>query len=151
MAKYCIEKMKEVTRIGAYGIALKEDCILLVDKIKGPYTGLLDLPGGGIESGEHPEDALKREFLEEVAMEFRSLEFVERHAFQLEVNKDGENFHFYHFGYLYRVSEFTEISDVLAEETFAWHPIKTLDLERLTPFACAAIGHIDAEKSRLSD
>ncbi|MBA3237691.1 MAG: NUDIX domain-containing protein [Parachlamydiaceae bacterium] len=139
MPQYFTDKLKEVTRIGAYGIALKEDSILLVDKIQGPYTGLLDLPGGGVESGEHPEDTLKREFVEEVAMEFRSMTFVERHAFQLEVNKDGENFHFYHFGYLYRVAGFTEISDALAEETFGWYPISTLDLERLTPFARAAV------------
>lgn len=139
MSNYQAEKLKEVTRIGAYGIALKDNSILLINKVKGPFTGLLDLPGGGIEAGEHPEEALKREFAEEVVMKFRSTIFVERCSFQFEVNKDGQNFYFYHYGYLYQVVGFEEIPNTLAEETFAWHPIKSLDLEKLTPFARAAI------------
>lgn len=35
--------------IGAYGILLDRGRVLLVRKLPGPYTGTLDLPGGGIE------------------------------------------------------------------------------------------------------
>lgn len=56
---------------GAYGVladALGSE-ILLIRKSRGPYTGLLDLPGGRIESGESPEDAVRREFAEETGLD----------------------------------------------------------------------------------
>ena len=56
---------------GAYGVltnALGSE-ILLIRKSRGPYTGLLDLPGGQIEPGESPEDAVRREFAEETGLD----------------------------------------------------------------------------------
>jgi len=57
--------MLKHTHIGAYGIALKNEQILLVKKQRGPYTKKWDLPGGGIEEGENSIEALIREFSEE--------------------------------------------------------------------------------------
>ena len=63
------------TRIGAYGICICDDRILVVRKAKGPYKGLYDLPGGGVEFGESPTETVAREFLEEagVAVEVKEL------------------------------------------------------------------------------
>lgn len=60
--------MKEYKQLGAYGIIIKDDNILLIKKCSGPYDGKLDLPGGTIEFGERPEVALKREIQEEVGI-----------------------------------------------------------------------------------
>ena len=60
--------MKEYKQLGAYGIIIKDDNILLIKKCGGPYDGKLDLPGGTIEFGERPEVALKREMQEEVGV-----------------------------------------------------------------------------------
>ena len=60
--------MKEYKQLGAYGIIIKDDNILLIKKCSGPYDGKLDLPGGTIEFGERPEVALKREMQEEVGI-----------------------------------------------------------------------------------
>ncbi len=38
--------MKEYKQLGAYGIVIENNKILLIKKAKGPYEGLLDLPGG---------------------------------------------------------------------------------------------------------
>ena len=65
--------MKTESHSGAYGVltnALGSE-ILLVQKSRGPYTGLLDLPGGRIEPGESPEDAVRREFAEETGLDVR--------------------------------------------------------------------------------
>ena len=61
--------MKEYKQLGAYGLIIKDNQILLIKKFGGPYDGKLDLPGGTIEFCERPEDALKRELMEEVGIE----------------------------------------------------------------------------------
>lgn len=60
--------MKEMKHLGAYGLIIKDNMVLLIKKFGGPYNGKLDLPGGTIEFGEKPEDALKRELMEEVGI-----------------------------------------------------------------------------------
>ena len=68
--------MNQVSRFGAYGILLRDSAILLTLKKSGPYKGLWDLPGGAIEFGETPEEALKRELLEESALSIIQFEFA---------------------------------------------------------------------------
>ena len=55
---------KEYRQLGAYGLLINNNKILLIKKKTGPYDGLLDLPGGTIEFNERPTEALKREFRE---------------------------------------------------------------------------------------
>jgi len=38
--------------IGVYGIIINEGKILFIKKSRGPYKGMYDLPGGGVEYGE---------------------------------------------------------------------------------------------------
>ena len=54
--------------LGIYGLVLKHNSILLVHKARGPYTGLLDLPGGKPLHGEPLDDALAREVNEETGI-----------------------------------------------------------------------------------
>ncbi len=71
------KKPREITRVGVYGVVMEEGKMLLIRQNKGPYKGMLDFPGGGIEFGESPELALRREFVEEVAMEFDSMQLID--------------------------------------------------------------------------
>ncbi len=61
-------KIKEYKQFGAYAILIKNKRILLIKKHGGTYDGKLDLPGGTIEFGERPEEALKRELKEETGI-----------------------------------------------------------------------------------
>src|SRR5579872_6810180 len=63
-------------RTGVYGVALHHEKILLIVQEEGPYKDKFDLPGGGIEWGETIEEALRREFAEEVNRGFKSMEFL---------------------------------------------------------------------------
>jgi ADP-ribose pyrophosphatase YjhB (NUDIX family) len=54
------------TRLAAYAVALSNGSILLARIAAGyPGEGKWTLPGGGVEWGEHPEEALIREVHEE--------------------------------------------------------------------------------------
>ena len=56
------------THVGAYGVIISGNKIALVRKARGGYKGKLDLPGGGIEHNELPEETLKREIMEEAGI-----------------------------------------------------------------------------------
>ena len=61
-------KIEKNTHVGAYGFIIKDEKIALIKKARGGYTGLLDIPGGGIEHDETPVEALKREIMEEAGV-----------------------------------------------------------------------------------
>ncbi|MGI8650584.1 MAG: NUDIX domain-containing protein [Rubrobacter sp.] len=54
----------------AVGAAIMENGKALVTvRARAPHKGMIDVPGGFIELGEHPVDALKREVMEELGVE----------------------------------------------------------------------------------
>ena len=77
--------MKEHKHLGAYAIIIKDNKILLIKKVTGPYDGKLDLPGGTIEFSERPEEALKRELLEEVGIEVKEYNLFDTDSMTLAV------------------------------------------------------------------
>jgi 8-oxo-dGTP diphosphatase len=55
-----------VTRVGAYAVVVADDRVLLTELAGStPAAGAWTLPGGGIDHGEAPVDAVVREVLEE--------------------------------------------------------------------------------------
>jgi len=126
--------MKKIVRYGAYGIVIKEGKILLSLKKTGPYKDFWDLPGGKIEFGETPEETLKRELLEEVAIcgnNFQLL-FVGNNIAEYKEQKGKYKFH--HLGIVYKVKEFLRLSNLICEETNSWFLLNEMP-EKLTPFA----------------
>jgi ADP-ribose pyrophosphatase YjhB (NUDIX family) len=56
-------------RLAAYGVAVQDGCVLLARAgVRSDFPGTWSLPGGGVDHGEHPEDAATREFLEETGL-----------------------------------------------------------------------------------
>lgn len=53
------------------GLIVKGKQILLTRRKYPPFEGGWDIPGGFLESGEHPEIGLKRELVEELGMDVR--------------------------------------------------------------------------------
>ena len=62
--------MEQRRRIGAYGVCQDADGRVLLARgsARGRRPGVWQLPGGGVEHGEHPADAVVREFAEETGL-----------------------------------------------------------------------------------
>ena len=60
--------------------------VLLARRAVEPFRGYWDTPGGFVEEGEHPLDALRREFLEETGLEVEPGEF---HGVWMDVYGDA--------------------------------------------------------------
>ncbi|MFI5890643.1 NUDIX hydrolase [Actinoplanes sp. NPDC051513] len=63
----------KIRRVGAYGICRDGSgrVLLARNSSASEFPGLWTLPGGGVEQGEHPDDAVVREFAEETGLEVR--------------------------------------------------------------------------------
>lgn len=132
------------THIGSYGIMIKNEKIALIKKARGGYKGKLDLPGGGIEHTELPEETLKREIMEEVGINITNYHLLDVVATNIkwEMEKDlWEDLH--HIGILYVVktneNKLKDDADGLDSDGANWYNIKELKQEDLSPFAKLAL------------
>lgn len=107
--------MKEFKQLGAYGLIIGNGKILLIKKSGGPYDGKLDLPGGTIEFCEKPEEALKRELLEEVGIETLEYELFDADSVAFEWQfKEDILVKVHHTGIFYKVLNYkNEIKKVV--------------------------------------
>ena len=60
----------------ACALVVDGDRLLLVRRAGEPFRGYWDLPGGFLEEGEHPLEALRRELLEETGLEVEPVTMV---------------------------------------------------------------------------
>ncbi len=57
-------------------VCIRDGKVLLARHTYGPGKGLLIIPGGYLENGELPQDAVKREFIEEVNVKIEPTEII---------------------------------------------------------------------------
>lgn len=135
-------KKDQISRLGAYGILVHDSKILLTRKKSGPYKGLWDLPGGAIEFGETPEEALKRELLEESALSIARFEFAITSTAVGNYEDQGVPYRFHHMGMIYKVTEWTQRSDLEPEEENRWVTLSDLHSNELTPLAKQGVAYL---------
>jgi len=126
--------------VGAYGVLVRDGAVLLVKKMRGPYEGSLDLPGGGIEHGEHPEDAVRREFWEETGLLVRTVRQLTPYS---RVVGD-----MHHLGFFYEVTLVRETDPLKTEPDgqdaggALWVRLDELDHHWLSPLAAQGVAAI---------
>lgn len=124
-----------LSRTGVYGIARNNDLLLLIKQQKGPHKGKFDLPGGGIEIGESIEEALKREFEEEVAMSFESFRlFGNFTATTPGIFPNGSSYILHQIGLIYVVEGLKPLQSPSPELEHFWIDCSLLHKEPVSPF-----------------
>ena len=128
------------THVGAYGFIIRDGRIALIKKARGGYKGLLDIPGGGIEHEETPEEALKRELMEEAGVTVTNHQLLKATSRTFSWNVDEniiENLH--HIGILYKVEVLEDTlksdADGLDSNGCNYYEISELKKSEITPFA----------------
>jgi ADP-ribose pyrophosphatase YjhB (NUDIX family) len=129
--------LNKVTRIGVYGVVMDDTKILAIRQKNGPYAGKFDFPGGGIEFGESAEQAIRREFIEEIAMEFDSLQLIVNLTATVEVSETSlkKPYIFFQIGMIYRVYGCRLIEEEKAGEL----PYFWIDLKALSEGDCSKL------------
>lgn len=132
------------THVGAYGVIIKDNKIILVKKARGGYKGKLDLPGGGMEHTELPEEALKREIMEEAGINIANYKLLDVVATNIKWEMEPnlwEDLH--HIGILYTVDTNEYLlkneADGLDSNGANWYNIAELNKKELSPFTILAL------------
>ena len=81
--------MDATNHFGVYGLWKQGDQLVLVRKSRGPYAGLLDLPGGSPEINETEDQTLSRELEEECGVRLAMIHRQERFSFHVNRLRAG--------------------------------------------------------------
>lgn len=120
---------RQITRVGVYGVVIENGEMLVVRQQRGPFAGKFDFPGGGIEFGETVEEALRREFIEEVVMKFDTMQFIDNLTATVEVPSTltKEPYSFYQIGMIYKVDRCQVVNDqICGDLEHLWINLKNL-------------------------
>ncbi len=110
--------MKRIQRVVATAFIMKGSRVLIGKRSTRDsiFPGMYELPGGKIEFGETPEEALKREIREELGVGVEVLQPY--HAFSYTVHEGGA--HCVEIAFLCRLSESQKNIRMLYHEDIRW-------------------------------
>lgn len=122
-----------IQRLGAYAVILQGEAVLLARVSERGYpAGWWGLPGGGVDQGESPADAMVRELYEETGLTPASWRLVDVHDIHTVAPGRGdqwEDYHGVHLLYAVAVEPGVEPHVVEADGTtdvVAWVPLSEL-------------------------
>jgi ADP-ribose pyrophosphatase YjhB (NUDIX family) len=133
----------KIRRVGAYGL-YRDDrgrVLLTRNSDASEFPGRWGLPGGGVEQGEHPDDAVVREFREETGLDVRILGLNEVTADVSRLPSNGDLEHIDRI--IYDVAPYGgDLRNETAGTTdlVAWAGPAELDAWPLMPFTARLLG-----------
>ena len=143
---------KENKHLGVYGILIKNEKGLLIEKKGGPYDGKLDLPGGGMEFKETPLETLKREFQEEVGLKVIKAKLIDADSLFFTWKYDNTIITTHHIGIFYQIIKYqgtikekkiidSQNDDALGAKYYEINLLKKKDLSKITILELEKLGY----------
>ncbi len=129
---------------GIYALIFNDKCteVLLVKKARGPYIGMLDLPGGSPEIDETPQETLRREVQEEVGGDILSATDIGHFETSFKYTKDHLSHVLCHRGDVF-LTVLQNVADLGIKSTdtdgCVWIPKDKVIEARATPPVCSAL------------
>jgi ADP-ribose pyrophosphatase YjhB (NUDIX family) len=138
--------MLHKSHFGVYALILDRAgrAVLLIKKARGPYTGMLDLPGGSLEDGELLEEALAREIMEETGCRLTTCQQIGAESILFDYTDQETNapIRLRHIGVLYKASTGNpprSEADGLDSNGTLWLPLSEIAGQNVTPLVRMAI------------
>ena len=132
-------------RLGVYALASDGDSVLLTQlSDTEPEPDAWTLPGGGVDWGEHPIDALHRELYEETGLrgDVEAMVGINSHIFDRRHDPDLPPLHAVRLVYRMTVrGEPNVVEQDGSTKAAAWHPLDALDDLDLVDLVVWALEH----------
>jgi 8-oxo-dGTP diphosphatase len=136
-------------RLAAYALATRggphgEEVLLARNSRRGPHPGAWNLPGGGLEHGEDPRDAVIREVHEETGLTATPGRVLDVASSHFEgTAPDGRHEDFHSVAVVYEVTATGDEPRVVEQDGTtdhaAWVPVADLDTQDVRPVVRAAL------------
>ena len=128
---------ERISRVAAYGLVRDGDRVLLTRLGRSMHKGLWTLPGGGLDYGERPVDAVVRELHEETGLDVRVDELLDADAELHRDTRPDRRYEVHAVRFLFRLTVLGGTLGVVeidgSTDAVQWWPED--GLPRLTPLA----------------
>ena len=143
-----------VNHIGIYGICIRDNKVLCIQKERGPYKNRFDLPGGSQKEKEGMTETLVREFREETGYAIEN--YGNCRAYDVFVEESNRIVH--HIMVFYDVDINLEQQDVISEKLedelndssgIYWVGLEKLDIKNSSPLILKLQQELSNDKTTL--
>ena len=143
-----------VNHIGIYGICIRDNKLLCIQKERGPYKNRFDLPGGSQKENEGLTETLVREFREETGYAVENY----GNCRVYDVFVEGVNRTVHHIMVFYDVDINLEQQDLISEELeeelndssgIYWIDLEELDIKNSSPLILKLKQELSNDKDML--
>ena len=143
-----------INYIGVYGICIKDNKLLCIKKVRGPYKNRFDLPGGSQKESEGLTETLVREFQEETGCQIKG--YGNCRAYDVFVEESNRTVH--HIMVFYNVDINLEQQDTISEKLedelndssgIYWIDFEELDINNSSPLILKSKQELSNDKTIL--